>query len=40
MSDFFITHICGAMILFVVVMIVYFAYCGIGHLILKLINRK
>lgn len=40
MIEFVIKHICGATILFIISFTTYFLYCGIGHIILKIRNRR
>lgn len=39
MAEFFIKHICGGAILFIISIATYMVYCGIGYIYLRL-RRK
>lgn len=39
MAEFFIKHICGGAMLFIISIVAYMVYCGIGYLYFR-IRRK
>ena len=40
MAEFFIKHICGGAMLFIISIVAYMVYCGIGHAFLKLRGER